>query len=225
MQERFAEQLRNVLSIERLQAYSDKLSQDGNKYLFCHYTWNIALSESLYPTLQAIEVTLRNVLHNKIQEHAGQDDWFHKAGILRRREQDAVRKAEETLRQKRKPLEPGRILAELSFGFWTSLFDSRYEQVLWPVLIKNVFPNMPRKIRTRKTLSRRFNRIRNLRNRIFHHEPVWYWQDLSGHHKEILEAISWIEPSMEQLVTAIDRFPLVYRRGLDEIEQKLKVFC
>ncbi|WP_444945362.1 hypothetical protein ACJJIP_13825 [Microbulbifer sp. VTAC004] len=64
-------------------------------------------------------------------------------------------------------LDAGRVIAELSFGFWTSLLDRRYKQVLWPRLLKTAFPEMPRRLRTRNNLSRRFQRICHLRNRIF----------------------------------------------------------
>ncbi|WP_177420368.1 Abi family protein [endosymbiont of Lamellibrachia barhami] len=78
------------------------------------------------------------------------------------------------LSRQHKVLNPGRIIAELNFGFWSSMLDKCYEQVLWPQLIKTAFPYMPRKIRTRKVLSQQFHKIRQLRNRIFHHEPIWY---------------------------------------------------
>ncbi len=225
MQDHIAQQLRQALSSERLSAYQNRLHQDGNKYLFSHYTWNMALSESLYPALQTLEVTLRNALHGAIKDYSGQDDWFNHNRVIQSRDQAAVRKAREMLQRKKRPLEPGRMIAELNFGFWTSLFDKRYEQVLWPRLIKTVFPHMPKTIRTRKNLSKRFNKIRLLRNRIFHHEPIWYWQDLAQQHRDILEAIAWIEPAMKDLVCSIDRFPEVYQNGLDEIEDKLGRFC
>lgn len=41
-----------------------------------------------------------------------------------------VSQAKNTLAVKRKPPDPGRRVAELSFGFWTALLDRRYEQVL-----------------------------------------------------------------------------------------------
>ena len=117
------------------------------------------------------------------------------------------------------------IIAELNFGFRTSLLDRRYEQVLWPQLIKAAFPYMPKRIRTRRVLSRRFHKVRQLRNRIFHHEPIWYWQDLPQQHEQILEAISWIEPAVKDLVMTIDRFSPIYQHGLQDIEQQLEKFC
>ncbi len=84
---------------------------------------------------------------------------------------------------------------------------------------------MPKRIRTRRMLSWLFHKFRQLRNRIFHHEPIWYWQDLPQQHEQILEAISWIEPAVKDLVMTIDRFPTIYRHGLQDIEQQLEKFC
>ncbi|HKK10318.1 MAG TPA: hypothetical protein VJ939_05745, partial [Bacteroidales bacterium] len=71
--------------------------------------------------------------------------------------------------REKKAIATGRVIAELSFGFWTSLFDSRFEKTLWKNL-RLAFPNCPKHIRQRKTMSSKFNGIRKLRNRIFHHE-------------------------------------------------------
>lgn len=101
------------------------------------------------------------------------------------------------LTRQHKALNPGRIIAELNFRFWTSMLDKRYEQVLRPQLIKTAFPYMQRKIRTRKVLSQQFHKIRQLRNRIFHHKPIWHWQDL---------------------VMTVDRFPPAHQNSLQEIE-------
>jgi len=226
MQADFATKLKQALSTERLAAYQQRLEQDGNRNLFSHYAWNMALSESLYPVLQALEVTLRNSIHSAAHQHFGRDDWYNNHHIIRHpNDIGALNKAKGMLNRQRKALDPGRIVAELNFGFWTSMLDKRYEQVLWPQLIKAAFPCMPRKIRTRKVLSQRFHKIRQLRNRIFHHEPIWYWQDLPQQHEQILEAISWIEPAVKDLVMTVDRFPPIYQNGLQEIDQQLEKFC
>jgi len=225
MQADFAQKLKHVLSTERLAAYQQQLTGNGNLNLFSHYAWNMAVSESLYSTLQLLEIGLRNTLHQAAVAHFGKADWFEDNALIHPREQAAINKAKQILRNKKKPLEPGRIIAELNFGFWTSLLDKRYEQTLWPALIKASFPHMPKTSRTRKNLSKRFNKIRHLRNRVFHHEPIWYWQDLAQQHEAILEALAWIEPAMQDLAGAIDRFPEVYQQGLQEIQRKIKRFC
>ncbi len=225
MQADFSQKLKRVLSNERLAGYQQQLSGNGNRNLFSHYAWNIAVSESLYSSLQLLEIGLRNTLHQAAAAHFGKVDWFLDNSIIQTRDQLTVDKAKQMLRRKKKKLEPGRIIAELNFGFWTSLFDKRYEQTLWPFLIKASFPHMPKTIRTRKNLSKRFNKIRLLRNRIFHHEPIWYWQDLAQQHDAILNELGWIDPALQDLAGAIDHFPDVYQNGLNDIQIKMKQFC
>lgn len=225
MQADFADKLKQALSSERLAAYQHRMTQNGDLNLFSHYAWNMALSESLYPALQVLEVALRNTVHHTALAAFKREDWLDDPHVIHSRDREAVIKAKDNLRRQRKPLEQGRIIAELNFGFWTSLLDSRYEQVLWPRLIKRCFPHMPNRIRTRKILSKRFNRIRHLRNRIFHHEPVWYWQDLAQQHQGILEAIRWIAPALDDLVITVDRFPTTYQQNYRTIEQQLRRFC
>lgn len=180
MQADFAEQLFAALSQERLSAYQSRVDGDGHLNLFSHYAWNVALSESLYPILQTLEITLRNAIYEAAKEYFKRDDWFDDTAVIHYQyNQTAIRKAKQALERQNKPLEPGRIIAELTFGFWTSLLDRRYEQILWHKIIKTTFPYMPRTNRTRQHLSQRFNKIRFLRNRVFHHEPIWYWQDLA----------------------------------------------
>ncbi len=226
MQVDFAQKLTQALSHERLSAYARRAPGQGNRVLFAHYAWNMALSESLYPVLQALEVLLRNTVDNAARHYFGKADWYDDSRIIQHpNDRSSIDKARRILNRQNKPIEPGRIIAELNFGFWTSLFDRRYEQVLWPRMLKTTFPYMPRRIRTRQTLSKRFHRIRILRNRIFHHEPIWYWQDLLQQHVDILQAISWIEPAMGDLVKTIDRFPSICDNGLDEIIHQLEQFC
>lgn len=222
MQGDFSELLRKAISHERLEAYRQRGTGDSDLNLFAHYAWNITLCESLYPTLQGLEVALRNSIHDAATAEYRTEFWFNDPRTIRYpREQEAVRKAHETLVRDHKPREAGRVVAELSFGFWTSLFDVRYEQILWPRLLKAVFPFMPRHIRTRKTLSKRLHSIRHLRNRVFHHEPIWHWRDLIQQHAELCEAINWINPAMLEMIKVLDRFSDVHRHGVGPYEGML----
>lgn len=61
MQANFAQQLTQALSTERLDAYRGRLPPPtSNLQLLGRYAWNMALSESLYPSLQMLEIALRN---------------------------------------------------------------------------------------------------------------------------------------------------------------------
>lgn len=224
MQEDFSGLLRKAISHERLEAYRQRGTDGSDLNLFAHYAWNIALCESLYPALQGLEVALRNSIHDAATASYRTEFWFDDPRVIPHpREQDTVRKAKETLARDRKPHEAGRVVAELSFGFWTSLFDVRYEQILWPRLLKIVFPFMPRHIRTRKTLSKQLHRIRHMRNRVFHHEPIWHWRDMAQQHTDLCEAIGWINPAMLEMIKVLDRFTEIHRQGARPYEKALAI--
>ena len=216
MQANLSGRLRRAISHERLDAYRQRGTSSENSELFAHYAWNMALSERLYTPLQCLEVSLRNSIHDAATAYFKTDTWFELPGILYPPECNKVQEAKGTLLKGKKPLDAGRIIPELTFGFWTSLFDVRYEKILWPWLLKPVVPNMPRHIRIRKNLSKRLNRVRTLRNRIFHHEPIWHWRDLQNQHTDTLEAITWVNPAMRAFVEQFDRFEEIYTNGIGE---------
>lgn len=200
----------DIISKERLEGYRRRLEKAGrpSNRLDCYasYNWNIALSASFYSSLQALEVSLRNTIHHHASNHFQSDTWFKMPGLLFPKEQKKIDQAISVLKDNKKNPSPGRILAELSFGFWTSLFNTRYDQILWHPLIKRTFPFMDARNRTRKVLSKRLNQIRWLRNRIYHYEPIWYYRDLKDHHARIIETINWIEPNMKKMIMPIDTF-------------------
>jgi hypothetical protein len=211
----FFQQIRQVLSEERFEAYSHA-AKDPDSEKLARYLWNIALCRALYPTLQGLEIALRNALHRSISDLHGTEKWFEKRyGVVKGDSgKGRVGNALRRVQQSGNPMTPGRVVAELSFGFWASLLNRRYNQVLWPQLLKPTFPHMPRKIRTQKFVRRRIERVRKLRNRVFHHEPIWHWSDLKDQHAQTLEAIGWICPDWRYTVDTIDHFPKVHADGL-----------
>src|SRR5207237_994804 len=153
-------------------------------------------SQALYPALQILEITLRNSLHKAITELFQSEKWFE-LPFLHTHEKAKINKAKNNLAEKKKTFTTGRLVAELSFGFWVSLFDIRYEhdQTLWPKIIKPAFPFLPKGQRSRHFLSRELNRIKNLRNRVFHYEPIWHWKDLQIQHSSIIRLTRSLSPS------------------------------
>jgi hypothetical protein len=84
-----------------------------------YYSWNTTVSESFYSGLQILEVALRNSIHNAANKHFQNSYWFDDPSILRQREIQSIVKAKKNLSRQRKNIDPGRIIAELNFGFWT----------------------------------------------------------------------------------------------------------
>jgi hypothetical protein len=210
-------QLHLPFSRERLEAYRPIGGSDLD--LIANYLWNMALSEALYPVLQGLEVALRNSLHAAGASAFRNDLWFDTSTVLplHKNERAAVNKAKDNLRRHRKPITAGRLVAELNFGFWTNLFNSPYEQYLWAPpnlgLLDATFPHVPRSFRSRKKLQPRLDKIRRLRNRVFHHEPIWNLPNLYDQHVEMIETIEWISPTVRATIKLIDRFPQVYQQG------------
>lgn len=227
-QSQYINDLQRAISTARFDAYRRPTDTEDLDAV-ARYLWNIALSEALYPTLQALEVTLRNSLNTAIGNHFNDPLWFDRQpSFMRQLELDKIAGAEQELLRTQKPLEAGRVVAELSFGFWTSLLDVYYEQILWRTLLKPAFPNMPRRIRTRRELSARLNRIRKLRNRVFHHESIlnWHHPGLQPQHAQVLEIIGWMNRDMRDSIALIDRFPAVNAQGSsfyhNRVEQYLR---
>jgi hypothetical protein len=214
MNSAFFQQIEDIIHTERIDVYR----RDGadHKLTLARYTLNMALSESLYPTLQFSEIALRNAVHQALTTRCGTDAWYDSPlARLSTWQQDKVDEAKDSLRKRRKPLTPGRIVAELIFGFWTGFFNHWHARTgIGSYLAKNAFPHAPTAEQYQSKLDKRWLEIRDLRNRVFHHERILHWTDLNARHQAILEMISWISPGLHDLAIALDRFAALRKAGL-----------
>lgn len=212
-QNKLFDEIGEAFSVSRLAAYLDRPECQDKLEALAAYYWNIQLSQALYPALQALEIALRNALYQAISQHYGSLNWFD-SDFLDKKEHWAINEAKKTLSKQKKPIIADQLIAELRFGFWTSLFDVRYEhqQILWPKLLPQVFPYIPKKFRTRHYLSKQLNSIRNLRNRVFHYEPIWYRNRLLEQHQSMLDILQWISPLAHTHLLLLDQFNIVYQQ-------------
>ena len=187
-----------IISKERLVPYLHHHEDDLDKALR-HYKSNILISESFYPLLAILEVGLRNSIDFQLTRRFGVENWFENIEFVKiasRFQIDRISEARSNVQAEKKVVTPGKIISELSFGFWTSLFDTKFEMTLWKSL-RLSFPNCPKEIRKRRSMSAKFNGIRKLRNRIFHHEAItWNLGVLYSYKNEILEGIEWLDKGM-----------------------------
>jgi len=223
MQASFFKQVADSLSVERLDAYaSDK---PGPCITLARYLWNVALCESLYSPLQLCEVALRNAVHRRLTAIMSREDWYDaRSFTLTDWAACEVGNAKEKIRKARHTVTPGRVVAELHFGFWTSLFEDHYERntPFLPRGIKAVFPWLPKEQHNRKQQKRTLEEIRTLRNRVFHHERIAHWRDLETRHADILSVIGWISPELQEMAVALDRFSEIRKQGLDPWIAKIR---
>jgi hypothetical protein len=206
----FVAALERPVSRVRLENY-----RDGGTDLdmVVNYFFNLELSEALYPTLQAFEIALRNSIHFTLADHYQTALWFDRPQLLPVWQARQVRDARVTLDRAGKSADADRVVAELHFGFWHSMFNSPFERDIWrpnqSALVGNVFPHVPRRQRNRQNVWKRIDHIRIIRNRVMHYEPIWQRPRLRDDHASILEALRWISPEMHESIAMCDRFPTV----------------
>lgn len=194
--------IEQYLSKARLVEYKIKLNTNDNSTVLEHYIYNINLSKVFYYLLQNLEIVLRNAINNELLKI--QAKWLFDSNFLEENEIKKIKKAKEVIR---KPtVLHDDIIANLDFGFYARLFDSKYEKSIWHKILKKVFPNIERHNAKRSYISKRIHKFKALRNRIAHHEPIYYWDNLDQYHNEIIEFIGWINKDMQKFTIEYDEF-------------------
>jgi len=207
-----------ALSQERFSSYEILCPTGKESDLIGAYHWNLAICSSLYPFLQSAEIALRNSMHEALSNKFNTTEWYDLISL----NPVSKKKIEETkqeLIRHQKPTTAPNIVASLTFGFWEKLLSHRYyanqdnPYCLWPHLIPDVFPDYKIENRSaRKQIAKRFGEIKNLRNRLFHHEPIWKFKNRNTAEKNIaslitvfndmVKAIGWISKEKKQYLRA-----------------------
>jgi hypothetical protein len=182
--------LEATISSERLNTYLVPAGFNRG-YAIQLYVWNSRLSESLHLSLQTAEVTLRNAVHGRLCSLFGDawptDDRFRQC--VPREGLSSIDKVIERIQKAKKDPTTGRIIAGLSFEFWTYLFASQYDRKLWQSALHLTFPNMPKHMK-RHHLQKEIIDIKEIRNRVAHYEPI-FRRDLSLIHTNIIRLIAY----------------------------------
>lgn len=209
-----------IISNERLQPYLTHHKNNHEKAIQ-HYKSNILVSEAFYPLLSILEIGLRNSIDNQLTIRFKDKNWFENHEFIKiasRFQIDRISDARSNILSEKKEITSGKIISELSFGFWTSLFDTKFEMTLWKTL-RLAFPNCPKEIRKRKTMSSKFNAVRKLRNRIFHHEAItWNLDVVQEYKKEILEALDWLNKDLVHWLGGLNHLDSVIEANRKHIE-------
>jgi hypothetical protein len=199
--------LEQTLSAERLSTYQ-ALAPGNSELTIKLYCWNIALSESLYGPVQSFEVVVRNALHQKLTAAFGPSWYDVPACGLAGHLIDRVSDAKDSLTNQGKPHTPGRVIAELNFGFWLGIITKHYDTGLWRPYLYRAFPNAAKPFR-RWDAYQALDRIRRLRNRIGHHEPI-LTRTLDADHAMVLDVVGWICADTADWIKAHSRFAQIW---------------
>lgn len=188
------------------------------------YEWNIAAACAIQQDLCHLEVGLRNAYDAAIRAHwTGPADWTSqplamfpptpstrgRGGSINPKEVVDVNTRPRTLLLKARQdaggvaARPGKVIAELSLGFWRYLSVKRHDQTLWVPYLHHAFP--PGTDRARD-VDARIHRLHTLRNRVAHHEPLLR-VNLPGRLADITDLAALISPDLGAYITATTRIP------------------
>lgn len=192
------EQLRDLITAERLESY---FLETGNSTedAFELYEWNMRASAAVMELTSMVEVIVRNALDRELctwaAEKHGEVAWFSYVPLDSQGHKD-LRKARDRATQWGKREERhGRVVAELSFGFWRYLVEQRYFASLWVPATHRAFGYADTNIRTRQRIVKQhMERLHFVRNRAAHHEPI-HRRDLMRDFDVARELCAWVLPT------------------------------
>lgn len=174
------------------------------------YEWNLEISSAFLVPLQICEVGVRNGVVEAIERvHGGNWPWSN--GFIRSlpvpknawhyNPQDDLRKI-----AARMPT-TGKVVAELKFAFWEKIFTKGQDARLWTPHLHSVFPGIsastPASIARANAFSA-LHTIRELRNRIAHHEPIFN-RTLAAEYSLLRDVIYWRNPTAAAWLDRIER--------------------
>ena len=154
------------------------------------YEWNARLSAAFLHDMNHLEVALRNAYDRALtaaiipgENHrtepqtiarlfpgsGGNDQLLEQQkdnGAISRAQIEKAR--EEASKPNNSTLVPGKVIAELMFGFWTYLTSNSNEKTIWVPYLHKAFPPGTERRKVHYALFE----LRNFRNRVAHHEPI-----------------------------------------------------
>lgn len=214
------EALANVLPHQRLSTYEKVFKTTTPVELHGAYIWSVKVAAVIHPLLSSLEVALRNSIHNSATK-AIAPDWYEKISTRVRKQwknkkrdtsninwhHSEIKRVKGKLEGKTPPKGLNKhdlLVAKMDFGFWDNLLRECFSKngdkaALWPQCMPMVFPNLP-KGHTNATVQLEISNLRNIRNDIAHHSPVWK-------HKTVYDdasAISYINGKIDKIIEIIN---------------------
>ena len=207
-----------IYSYSRISRYLKAAKGNKNKAQAMYYA-NARLARSFQPLISSFEVILRNHLHYALANHFGDVQWLinQKTGFMSAPSlthankktgkvivndflKKEIERAEKILTDKGRNITAGRIIAELNFGFWNSLYETHHYALLGGVPC-TIFNGLPAGV-GRKKINQKIQLIRKMRNRISHNEPLCFNDKsfdmtyVNDMYAVISDFMSWINPNI-----------------------------
>lgn len=191
------------------------------------YNANLRLGQAFYPLLNLFEISFRNTINSQLSNYFTDGDWIinQKTGFmsdssLRRGKfylRNQVNNAEQKIIGNGQIVTAGKIIAEQSFGFWTSFFSPAHYGLIGGDVI-HCFRFKPT-VANRSTISVKLNDIRGFRNRIYHNEPICLdgtgvsFTKVRTIKQDLMDLANWIDPDLMDYLSCYDSIESVIRKA------------
>ncbi len=220
------ESLRKAMSDERLGKYLNFADNNLEKALELH-SWNCELAASLHTPVQYLELILRNACHTELQNIFG-EDWFNNLptgpnpNLSPRQNPPAtdtdvwdylhseIKVVKGRLKnQQRNPDNPPCVVAGLSFGFWVAIFTKKLDDQFYRAGLYKILKSQRRTRKLRGKFHEKLERLKGLRNRIAHYEPLLHY-DLVKAHALIITTATYIDEDSADWIKHHSKFTEVW---------------
>lgn len=184
------------------------------------YDYMQRISACLFLPLQYLEITLRNRIYKELVRHYKwrrkkyptlgiPEDWLEwmPASPIAKTKIQQVK-----ISLKGKLITPDNIISNLSFGFWVNILQEYPNQNslyhFWIFTHKRIFPNANGIVK--EFICKELKEICDIRNRLFHYEPIWtgvvkqnYYSailEVIRKYKRVMRAINWLSIDIYNLL-------------------------
>lgn len=185
-------ELPNIFSAPRFATYLAEKGGDRVAALEL-YQWNLELSCCFLAPLQVCEVSIRNAIAEAIELTYGANWPYDRSFEISLPNPPRTYSPRGNLLQHRNEPTAGKIIAELKFVFWERMFTARHDNTIWNAHLHTVLPHVDATKtvqEVRREAYETLNDIRDLRNRIAHHEPI-FRRNIQEEYDRIRKVIGW----------------------------------
>ncbi|MBZ0258754.1 hypothetical protein K8I31_22000, partial [bacterium] len=130
--------------------------------------------------------------------------WYKSEQLFREPEKRKINDAISNIEKRKREITPGRVVAELNFGFWCSLTKYHEYEELWRRCLRKILMK-DMKI-TRKTFSKKLEKCRVARNRVAHYEEIIFHYAPEIIYQQIVEIISFMSLDSQKWIEVNNSF-------------------